>query len=111
MTTPSDYSPKSSGFLGFTRGISGSVDGALVTRLAVERYNDLVFKYRIQFKESRNVELHPEDGVTVAKDRNGNSVFRIDAQHLEYFLFLNHWQKSGKAADSIWMKLKDKVGQ
>jgi len=108
-STPSQYDPKSSGFLGFTENEKGETTGALLSDNAVKKYNALITDYAIQFKNEEKVSIDTNAGVRMFVDGYGNAVHWIDAEHLQYFLKLNRWRKEKREPDTIWMKLRDKI--
>ena len=103
-TTPKEYDPMNSGVIGFTESGQG-----ILTMNGVERYNNLIKDYKLQFREFKGVELKENAGITEHLDKNGNLLFHIDQQHLVYFGILNSWKKDGKDTDSIWDKAKNLV--
>lgn len=103
-TTPQGYNTMNSGVIGFTADGKG-----ILTLNGVERYNNLIKDYKIQFRFYKGVELKENDGITEALDKNGNLLYNIDQQHLVYFGLLNSWKKDGKDPDSLWDKAKNLV--
>jgi hypothetical protein len=108
-STPPQYPAQSSGFLGWITNERGETTGGILTSGAVDRYNRLVKVYRLQLQEATGVLVGPGDGVQPFVDQYGNNVFRMDSQHLTYFVRLNRWAKEGRAEDSIWQKVRSAV--
>jgi hypothetical protein len=108
-TTPPQYPNDSSGVLDLIKNDRGEVVGALITAMARERYNSLIKAYRLQFRERHHVLLHPDDGVKTTRDKYGNAVWIMDADHLEDFILLNGWAKDDVPPDSVWQKVKASV--
>lgn len=103
-TTPQGYDPHNSGIIGF------SPDGkGILTSNGVERYNNLIKDYRLQFRAAKGVDLKEGAGLTEFLDKNGNLLFYIDQQHLVYFGILNSWRRDGKDVDDLWDKAKNLV--
>jgi hypothetical protein len=103
-TTPQGYDQMNSGVIGFT------VDGkGILTQNGVERYNNLIKDYKIQFRFYKGVDLKENDGIKEELDKKGNLLYSIDRQHLVYFGVLNSWRKDGKDIDSIWDKAKSLI--
>ena len=103
-TTPQHYDPYNSGVVGLTSEGKG-----ILTSNGVERYNNLIKDYKLQFREAKGVELKENAGITEFVDKHGNLLFYIDQQHLVYFGLLNSWRRDGKDVDSIWDKAKSLV--
>lgn len=103
-TTPASYDNLNSGIIGFTEDGSG-----IITSFGVERYNNLIKLYKIRFKAFKGVDLKENDGISNYVDKQGNVLFKIDAQHFVYFGVLNSWRKDGVEPDSIWDKAKQLV--
>lgn len=100
-TTPQQYDPHNSGIIGF------SLEGkGILTNNGVERYNNLIKDYKLQFRAAKGVELKENDGITEFLDKHGNLLFYIDHQHLVYFGILNSWRRDGKDVDGLWDKAK-----
>lgn len=103
-STPQGYDPQNSGVIGF------SPDGkGILTSNGVERYNNLIKDYKIQFRFIKGIELKENAGITEFLDKNGNLLFYIDHQHLVYFGILNGWRRDGKDVDGLWDKAKNLV--
>ena len=100
-TTPAGYENQNSSIIGFDKDGQG-----IITPFGVERYNNLIKLYRIQFKFAKGVELKENDGVKEYLDSKGNLLYKLDQQHLVYFAILNSWKKDGKEADTFWDKAK-----
>lgn len=110
-TTPGQYPNDSSGILSMTTDAKGDVSGALITDGARSRFNSLVALYRLQYRQKHLVLLNPDDGISKAKDIYGNSVWLIDAEHLECFINLNLMSKGDVPPDSMWQKIKSTVSE
>lgn len=100
-TTPHEYDPHNSGVIGLTSDGRG-----ILTTNGVERYNNLIKDYKLQFRAAKGVELKENDGITEFLDKNGNLLFYIDQQHLVYFGILNSWRRDGKDVDGLWDKAR-----
>lgn len=100
-TTPQGYDPHNSGVIGLTSDGRG-----ILTTNGVERYNNLIKDYKLQFRAAKGVELKENDGITEFLDKNGNLLFYIDQQHLVYFGILNSWRRDGKDVDGLWDKAR-----
>lgn len=100
-TTPQGYDPQNSGVIGFTQDGKG-----ILTSNGVERYNNLIKDYKLQFRAAKGVDIKENDGITPFSDKNGNLLFYIDSQHLIYFGILNGWRRDGKEVDNLWDKAK-----
>lgn len=85
------------------------VIAAVMTTDARTRYNMLIAKYQVLFKELYSVELHPDLGVELYTDQFNNSLFKIKAQDLEYFGRLSDMEKSGIPGDSLGSKIGAKI--
>lgn len=103
-TTPQGYDQMNSGVIGFTADGRG-----ILTQNGVERYNNLIKDYKIQFRFYKGVEIKENDGISEALDKNGNLLYNINKQHLVYFGVLNSWRKDGREPDSFWDKAKNLV--
>ena len=103
-STPQGYDPQNSGVIGFTSEGKG-----ILTSNGVERYNNLIKDYKIQFRINKGVELKENAGITEFLDKNGNLLFYIDHQHLVYYGILNSWRRDGKEIDGLWDKAKNLV--
>lgn len=100
-TTPQQYDLHNSGVIGFSPEGKG-----ILTSNGVERYNNLIKDYKLQFRAAKGVELKENDGITEFIDKHGNLLFYIDHQHLVYFGVLNSWRRDGKDVDGLWDKAK-----
>lgn len=101
--------PNTSGFLGYVTNERKETIGALITKGRVDLYNALIGDYRLQYKESTGFSVSTGDGIESRGLKDGKEVFFIDSRHLAIFFKLNRWKKEGRAADSLWMRVKDKV--
>ena len=103
-TTPQGHDQMNSGVLGFN-----AEGNAMLTRNGVQRYNNLIKDYNIQFRFYKGVELKENDGISESLNKNGDVLYVIDKQHLVYFGVLNSWRRDGREPDSFWDKTKNLV--
>lgn len=106
-TTPSGYNPNTSGFLYFLYDSEGRTTHGVITDGARSRYNNFVASYRLQMLDEHKVNLVEDSGVERYIDIKQNNVWRIDNQHLAYFMEMVQWKKDKRVEDSNWAKLKD----
>lgn len=85
----------------------GVVTGGVITKNARDRYNYLIEDYAIQYKALHHELLFKDKGVIPWKDKWGNDLFIIDAQHLEAYGIISQMEKDQMAPDSAWQKLKN----
>ncbi len=77
-----DGTNQNSGFIGYL------VDGrGLITESACRRYNGLIAVYGARFIPP----LQADDGIRAT----GTNTFIIDQQHLQYFMTMQRWRRSG----------------
>ena len=100
-TTPQQYDSMNSGVIGF-----GPDGRGILTSNGVERYNNLIKDYKLQFRAAKGVELNENDGIVEFIDKHGNLLYYIDQQHMVYFGILNGWRRDGKEVDGLWDKAK-----
>ena len=90
-----------SGIIGFSPEGKG-----ILTSNGVERYNNLIKDYKLQFRAAKGVELKENEGIVEFLDKHGNLLYYIDKQHMVYFGILNSWRRDGKDVDGLWDKAK-----
>lgn len=100
-STPEGYAKQNSGFLGFTLGEDGQSEGALLTQHAVDRYNFLINDYKVQFKEQTGIDINRGDGLSPTLTTSNLPIYKIDLEHLQYFLKLSRWKKEGHPSDTL----------
>ena len=100
-TTPHQYDSMNSGIIGFSPEGKG-----ILTSNGVERYNNLIKDYKLQFRAAKGVELKENEGIVEFLDKHGNLLYYIDNQHMVYFGILNSWRRDGKDVDGLWDKAK-----
>lgn len=93
-SSPAQYAQPNAGFLGFAEDGQG-----LITSNARDKYNNLIKLYHNSFKKEKAVDLKEDAGITLFKDKYGNSVYKIDSEHLIDFTILNNWRKNHKPVD------------
>ena len=108
-TTPKQYPPASSGYIETVRNDKGEVVGALITEGARKRYNTLISWYAIQYRNETGKPVEIDAGIRPHKDRFGNDVYFIDAEHLEAFVLMNLKSKADDPHDSIMEKIKESI--
>lgn len=106
-STPKEYNPNSSGFIGYVTGENDRTTGGIITKNAKTRYNNLLKDYAFQLYENERIQVKEDDGVEHYKDIYNNDLFIIHPQHLAYFMKMNRWKKEKRPVDSVWMKLKN----
>lgn len=89
-STPFQYDPYNSGLLYYDK------DGcAVITKNARDRYNLQIQQFQARLKREKSVVLTPDAGIFFFIDKYGNGVYKIDPQHLQYFIIMTAWIRSG----------------
>lgn len=101
-STPAGYDACNGGFLGF----ADDDNTAFITDNARNVYNELIADYKEQFRDEYKLKLSRDDGISKGKDKFGNDLWKIDYQHLQYFMRLSRWAKEKRPVDSIWLKAR-----
>jgi hypothetical protein len=104
-STPMNYDNQNSGIVSLVR-VGNLTLGAKITDHKRDQYNELISKYKLQFKEKYSVLLSKDAGVIETEDQFGNHLWQIDTEHLQYFMRLVRWQKEGVEPDSLTLKAK-----
>lgn len=89
-STPAQYDSSNSGFICFDDDGNG-----IITSSARDRYNNLVVKYKAKILAEKSKNIEPDKGLTVFNDKFGNTLYKIDKEHLYFFIIMNVWTKSG----------------
>jgi hypothetical protein len=109
-STPRQYDQLNSGLLFYTTNDRGETDGAIITKNARDRYNNLISSYALQIYDEEKVTLLKDAGIWYYQDKYGNELYKIENQYLAFFMKMNRWKKQGRSDDTAWAKLKNKVG-
>jgi hypothetical protein len=105
-STPIQYDNQNSGVISLVR-VGNITLGAHITDNKKAEYNELITKYRIQFKYRYSVDLKQNDGIRESSDVHGNRLWFIDTEHLQYLLRLARWQNEGREEDGFWMRARE----
>lgn len=76
---------------------------------ARNKFNLLVQKYHIQFRDWMLIDLKPDQGISPFVDQYGNHIWKMDRTVFKYFVLLNEMHRNGTAGDSTWNKALDKL--
>lgn len=92
------------------------VEGVIITESKRQQYNNLINKYKYKLSETESVKLNEDDGVYFDKDKWGNDICLLRAQHVVYFGVMKQWERNGEKPDSTWdatkgwfSSVKDKI--
>ncbi len=109
-STPVQYDSLNSGLLFYIANDRGETSGAVITKNAREKYNELIEAYALQIYDAEKVTLIKDSGIWYHRDQYGNDLFKIESQYLAFFMKMNRWLKQGRPNDSVWAKTKNKIG-
>ena len=80
---------------------------AFLSEGARTKFNLLVSKYHIQFRDWMLVDVKQDQGVTPFTDQFGNHIWKMDRMVFKYFILLNQMHRNGTPGDSTWDKALD----